>query len=167
VVLEEGGQSFIDTDGNRSGIRSVVYDENEMARYALDLPKVLPTDVIVKGSVDEMLPIILRLSKRASKNARSRITTKNEWWYIFDLGSEIYIAINTVQDECIQLKAGVENFQHNKRFIVVRLDGLYFLLLIASILHWNNAVVGSWLRFTRSPDIYEQDVQTFLNFMHI
>ena len=49
----------------------------------------------------------------------------------------------------------------------IEIDYRYLFGLITGIYHWNNAEIGSQYRVTRIPDIFNRDVQAFLNFFHI
>lgn len=55
------------------------------------------------------------------------------------------------------------------KFVSISLDKklLRWLLLGPKLAHWNNAEIGSHLRYKRKPDIYERGLFYCLNFFHV
>ena len=49
----------------------------------------------------------------------------------------------------------------------VYLDLRYLFGLIIRKFHWSIAEIGSQLKMRRFPDIYDEEVQNFLNYFHI
>lgn len=59
--------------------------------------------------------------------------------------------------------------QKYKKFVQISVDKRLFkwLLLGPKLAHWNNAEIGSHLRYKRNPNIYERGLFYCLNFFHV
>ena len=51
--------------------------------------------------------------------------------------------------------------------LIIETDPRHLFGLLTGLYHWNNAIVGSHLTAIRQPDIFNREVDRFLNFFHI
>jgi len=77
--------------------------------------------------------------------------------FAFERGYSIYPTFNEVD-----LK---ENFDGNK--LECRMDERLLRRILDRKSHWNNAEIGAHINFIRSPNVYEPDLHTILQFFHL
>lgn len=66
-------------------------------------------------------------------------------------------------------KGSVERTARNEckePFVKIKLDGRLLRMILERKAHWNNAEIGSHLRYLRVPDRYERGLHFFLSFLH-
>ena len=51
-------------------------------------------------------------------------------------------------------------------FLRIGIDYALLVRILDGKAHWNNAEIGSHLRFYRDPDIYQRSLHFFLSFFH-
>lgn len=111
---------------------------------------------------------IMSLIKESSKRFHLK---RNE--LKVDLPTKVYIKISDENYYC-KLHANCEEIEFvdkinlNEEYIILKTD----LRLLENILkgprygHWNNAEIGSHLRYKRSPNIFRREIFHCLNFLH-
>lgn len=106
--------------------------------------------------------------ERLLRKAYDRAMKANEY-----RGDNYYIAIKLLKGYYLcNINSYAEKAFYSDTLIVepnliIELDLRYLFGLITGIYHWNNAIVGSHLRVTRSPDIFNRNVNNFLNFFYV
>jgi UDP-MurNAc hydroxylase len=168
VILQEGGDNMITTEGHIEGRRSSAHNLSDMVKYANSINSYKPYDSIGVLSERHIKQMIPRLLTKSARNARRSLNIDRDWYYIFTVCEEYSLIIHVKNDICLTIaKKSLPEFRRNHNYIEVLLDHNHLFYLLTGFLHWNNAIVGSWLRYKRKPDIYHQDVQTFLNFLTV
>ena len=67
-----------------------------------------------------------------------------------------------IENEDVQIVKGKENNRH----LYCDLDLRLLKRILHKKAHWNNAEIGSHIKYFRSPDIYERGLFYCLNFFH-
>jgi UDP-MurNAc hydroxylase len=80
-----------------------------------------------------------------------------------------YIMINSSKNliTMIKLKKN-EIYKYSKSYVILDLDDRLFkrILLGPKFAHWNNAEIGSHIKFFRFPDRFERNLHTSISFFH-
>ena len=88
---------------------------------------------------------------------------------IFFKIKKYFIMINSSKNiiTLVKLKKN-EIHKHSKSYVVLDLDERLFkrILLGPKYAHWNNAEIGSHIKFFRLPDIFERNLHTSISFFH-
>ena len=89
-----------------------------------------------------------------------------------NLKSDIYIKfsndfIKLSKDNLLEV-VKKENFNKNSQYVIYETDPrmLKMLLQGPKYAHWNNAEIGSHLKFYRNPNIFERNVYTSMSYFH-
>lgn len=168
IVLQEGGDNIISSDGTSCGQRKMPHDQKAMQAYASSIPIIEPNEKIGSLSFEYIEPVLLRLLTKAAKNARKAQRTDLNWFYIFAISANYSYAVHVRDEQCLALDSSrLALFKSTCSYIQVQLEYNHFFFLLTGVLHWNNAIVGSWLQYERRPDIYIQELQTFLNHLTV
>jgi UDP-MurNAc hydroxylase len=166
VILEDGGKSVINTETLiPTSERLNPYPQKDMDAY-LETIKNNPMiyDVYFKDLDVSEVPF-QRLLRFAYQHAISRITYKEDSYFCVKLLNDEWFACNcnTTKSESFITK---DVSRLSPRSEVV-LDPKYLFGLITGVFHWNNAQSGSHLRITRTPDVYVEEIENFLYFLHV
>lgn len=123
---------------------------------------------------NEILPAILKKVpfERLLRKAYERAMKANEY-----KGSDYYIIIkllkgffvcniNSNMERCVYVEL-LSALPDDAAYSLIEIDMRYLFGLLTGIYHWNNAEVGSHFKTTRVPDVFNRDVQRFLNFFYV
>ena len=77
-----------------------------------------------------------------------------------------FIHINNSKNSISEIKP--KKVQKLKKYVIYELDSrlLKNILLGPRFAHWNNAEIGSHIKFFRKPDIYERKLYNAMNYFH-
>lgn len=168
-VLEEGGNNLITSDGIINGTRVDSYNLVEQDLYAHSctvnsrFDQILPT---IHTDLQEAIP---RLLNKALKSAYARTDVNHNWWYIIKISESLWIGfcVKSLPTVYLHTLDALSQFKSNHNYIQLKVSLNYLFLLLTSVLHWNNAVIGSWITYERHPNEYHADVQSFLNHLYV
>ncbi len=111
---------------------------------------------------------IYELSKKAYQKFLDKMLINN-----VNLKSDIFIKVNgkslmLAKDKILSVIKSEEINQKSKKYVVYETDVrlLKRLLMGPRYAHWNNAEIGSHLKFFRKPDIFERDIYGSMIFFH-
>lgn len=113
-------------------------------------------------------PSFEELTKKM-ENAYQHLLIKQKEFGFFSPTS-IYIDVG--QQDLFQIsynKGGVKIVKQEEikePFVHIQIDPRLLNLILDRKAHWNNAEIGSHLRFDRRPDIYERGLYNFLSYLH-
>ena len=129
------------------------YIENELCkvRYPYQDEETPREDVLI----DDMQKASIAMKERMHRYKLS--SSFNIVVFAFECGYSIYPTFNEVD-----LK---ENFDGNK--LECRMDDRLLRRILDRKSHWNNAEIGAHINFIRSPNVYEPDLHTILQFFHL
>lgn len=166
-VLEDGGSAWFDVEsGECSSKRTSCYSESEINKRISEISGILyDYERDFSGLRFDRIPFS-RLLSSAYKNAIRKSLVKRDYYLIFNIGDLLFV-INTNSDNPTfkGISSGeVETFSPRSS---ITIDYRYLFGLITMIYHWNNAEIGSHYMVERSPDVFDRDVQAFLNHLHV
>jgi UDP-MurNAc hydroxylase len=129
------------------------YIENELCkvRYPYQDEETPREDVLI----DDMQKASIAMKERMHRYKLS--SSFNIVVFAFGRGYSIYPTFNEVD-----LK---ENLDGNK--LECRMDERLLRRILDRKSHWNNAEIGAHINFIRSPNVYEPDLHTILQFFHL
>jgi len=168
IVLDDGADSFIDTQNfkasktrtKRYSRKKIIERCNEIRNKKMDYERLINEDEVNR------LPL-KRLIFKSYKNAIKKSEVEMDYYFIFDLGSEMCIINVNKNNEDIK-------FIDKKDFIEmpvprseIIIDNRYFFGLMTLVYHWNNAEVGSQYMVRRIPNEFNSKAQGFLNFFTV
>ena len=163
LVLADGGKAVFDLDTMKANtVRTEPYDEAIVQQH-LDSIEWHGYDYEKDLRMDPHQLQLLPLLKTALEAARKRFPLKDNYWVCIRpkfVGK--YYCFN-VSDGDVQVKEYVDMRPCSEIFIDDRL--LYGLL--TRLYHWNNAMGGSHYVTRRTPDVFNREVNYFLDFLHI
>jgi len=132
-------------------------------------------DVLAKVKYDfeyEKEPEISELLSLAQKcyerfeNKRKELGFSSDTAVILDFDDKALVVSANGNGYKLETKKEIENY---KKYVQISVDKKLFkwLLLGPKFAHWNNAEIGSHLRYKRNPNIYERGLFYCLNFFHV
>ena len=168
IVLDDGENSFIDTQNfipsktrtkkyNRENINKRL---DEIKNKRMDYERLINKDEVHK------LPLN-RIIFKSYKNALKKSEVVEDYYYIFYLESQICIVNANKNKEEIKFidKKHMEEMPAPRSEILI--DERYLFGLMTLVYHWNNAEVGSQYMTRRTPNDFNRNAQSFLNFFTI
>jgi UDP-MurNAc hydroxylase len=165
VVLLNSGESF-DVE---SGLASAPYTPQspvEKQRYVDDVLSkkkfMYETEhhVFERDRVD-MTPRLQEAHKRLVRY-QGKWGYRSAWKVYLDTGQENLYCIPFDESAVVRTARGMEQ----EPFVRISLDYSLLAMILDRKAHWNNAAIGSHLRFFRRPDVYERAVYELLSFLH-
>jgi len=166
LVLSDGGQSEIDLETlEATSLRGAPYSAAEVDRY-LDEYAFPGYDYEREiARIDRRrLPIGLILPLAVDAARRRWPIEESCWLCISDDDGSTYHAFDVAADEA---PSALEAVGHLFPRLEIRVDERHLFGLLTRLYHWNNAEIGSHLRFARRPDVYRRDVHSFLARLHV
>lgn len=164
LVMKE--DSEIDCSFNSADIANCIrtepYDKTDMAMYIQSISS-RPLDYETLNLDIDKIPFE-RLLRKAYERAMKANEYKGEnYSLIITLPKGYYICnLNSYAEKSYYS----DDITEGPR-LILELDFIYLFGLITGIYHWNNAIVGSHITYKREPDIFNRDVQRFLNFFYV
>ena len=164
VVLEDGGQAWIDTKNLQpNSIRTALYDVKDMEAFALRLSQ-RPMDYECEANGFNMPAIAIQeLCQKAYENAVQKSSYKKDYWFSVWLQDRWFVMNCNASKPFHYVAANVLNVFPRTE---IHLDLRYLCGLLTRKYHWSIAEIGSQLMMRRVPDIYDEEAQNFLNFFH-
>lgn len=105
-----------------------------------------------------------KMLSTAYKNAAKNFTYQEDYWFCLRLQEEWFVMnCNAENATCRIEKISPKMTPRSEIYI----DLKYLYGLLTGIYHWGNAEVGSQFMTRRHPDIYNEEVQNYLNFLHL
>lgn len=169
LILADGGAEYYDVEtGKASRLRTEPYSAEEI-RLFLETIKDQKMDYEVKLANLEIQDVPWAvLLRSAFLSALRKSLVKTDFFLIIRLGDELNFVMN--------FNSGIEPFF--KRIGSMEVDSFlprsemsidfrYLFGLVTGLWHWNNAEIGSHFKIKRVPDVYNREVQAFLNFFHV
>jgi UDP-MurNAc hydroxylase len=164
VILADGGGKISTLDYFPSDVRVAKYSDasiieriNEIKFELMDYEKLISMDEI------DQLPI-KRLLRRAAKNAIAKSEIEKKYYFAIQLQSFEYAVIEASKDGNSDIIFTNDISQYIPRSEIY-IDMRHLFGLLTHIYHWNNAEVGSHYNTKRVPNIFNRNVQNFLNFL--
>ena len=165
IVLEEGAS--IDTETfEATAVRTKAYPNPES--YYMDMiPYYLMDYLRDFGDLEPDRIPWGRLLHKAYHSAMDKLEYKGDYYKIIIKMPDdkfFYMHLNEGHRDCYmqtELLAGMHHYS------LIEIDYRYLFGLITGVYHWNNAEVGSQYLTTRHPDVYNRNVQNFLNFFAV
>jgi UDP-MurNAc hydroxylase len=164
VILEDGGQSWIDTKNLQpNASRTDPYDVKHMEAYALKLSQ-RPMDYEhTSDGLDTSTDFSEGLCQKAYENAIRKSPYKKDYWFCIWLQDGWFVMNCNSSIPSCEMTQDVSNISPRTE---VYLDLRYLHGLLKRKYHWSIAEIGSQLKMRRFPDIYDEQAQNFLNYFH-
>ena len=103
--------------------------------------------------------------RRARARMRARKDTygyQSDWTLYLDVGQPHLYRVPFGDGDVERAAPGSEA----EPFVRIGLDPALLHMILNRTAHWNNAAIGSHLRFFRRPDVFERGVYHFLSYLH-
>lgn len=135
------------------------YMENVLAQIKYDF------EYEKEPETGELLPLIQKCYERF-ENKRKELGFSSDTAIILDFDNDALVVSANGNGYKLESKKEIENY---KKYVQISVDKKLFkwLLLGPKFAHWNNAEIGSHLRYKRNPNIYERGLFYCLNFFHV
>jgi len=165
MVLQDGGNAWVDTKSLQpSAVRNELYDLKDLEMFTSSLSKkpmhyeiFFENLNILDIPFEEMLTV-------AYKNAIQKFTYQEDYWFCLKLHEGWFMMnCNTNNPACRIEKDSPQVVPRSEIYIDLR----YLYGLLDGTYHWANAEVGSQFMTRRYPDVYIEEVQNYLNFLHL
>ena len=168
IVLDDGVNSFIDTQKLKpSKVRTKKYSRKEIIRRCNEIRnKKMDYERLINEDEVHRLPL-KRLIFKSYKNAIKKSEVTKDYFFVFDLDSQICIVNANKDNEGINFidKKDFREMPTPRSEIII--DKRYLFGLITCVYHWNNAEVGSQYMVRRIPDEFNRKAQGFFDFFTI
>lgn len=165
LILLNSGESF-DLETEKTSSPFVKDDPKERKEY---IEKILSTKKYLYETEyqipkEEQIDLFERLQKAHKKmwEHQNIFGYKSNWSVYIDVGFDFLyrISFNGEDVERISSKEFI------KPYLKISLDYSLLVMILDKKAHWNNAEIGSHLKFYRDPEEYEVGVFRFLSFLH-
>lgn len=165
MILQDGGNAWVDTKSLQpSAIRSEPYDAKELETFTFGLSKnPMHYEVFFKNLEISDIPFAKILTDSYKKAAR-KFSYKENYWFYLKLREEWFVmSCNSENPSCGTEKSTPQLTPRSEIYI----DLKYLYGLLNGTYHWGNAEVGSQFMTRRYPDVYNEEVQNYLNYLHL
>jgi UDP-MurNAc hydroxylase len=138
-------------------VKKEAYIKNVLSKRKLDY------ELDDEPSIDELLKLILVAYKRMN-DKREEINFLSSTCVFLKLKEELYVKLNFdgSKFELVDSKNELESFVEYR----LSLKLLYRILKGPRYAHWNNAEIGSHIKFLRSPNTFERGLYHSMSFFH-
>lgn len=164
IILQDGGHAWVDTKSLQpSAVRNKPYDIKKLETFTLGLSKnpMHYEDFFENLEISD-IPFAKILIK-AYKKAVPKFTYNENYWFCIKLQEEWFVMnCNSKKPTCGAEKTSPQMTPRSEIYIDLR----YLYGLLNGNYHWGNAEVGSQFMTRRYPDLYNEEVQNYLNFLH-
>lgn len=165
AVLLNSGECY-DVETGRASSDYVPLNPAEKQRYVEDVLAKKPFHYEADCYVPErervdLAPRLDEAYKRLNRY-RQKWGYRSEWKVYLDTGQPQLYCIPFDDGEVGKTSRGWER----EPFVRISLDYSLLAMILDRKAHWNNAAIGSHLRFFRRPDVYERPVYELLSFLH-
>jgi UDP-MurNAc hydroxylase len=165
MILQDGGNAWVDTNTLQpSVIRSKPYDVKELENFASRLSG-NPMHYEIAYEKLEILSIpFVKILTNAYKKAAQKFTYKKNYWFCLKLQEEWFVmSCNSENPTCGTEKLSPQMTPRSEIYIDLR----YLYGLLVGTYRWGNAEIGSQFMTRRYPDVYIEEVQNYLNYLHL
>jgi len=162
VQLNSG--DWFDLETETSSAPFVPPDAKERSRYireVLSLKHLTYQNGGAKTSRRDMTPLLGEAHARMLRK-QDQFGYRSPWRIYIDTGEERLYAVSLNGEPVATVAQGEEL----EPFVRIRLDHVLFEMILSRKAHWNNAEIGSHLRYFRQPDVFERNVYHFLCYLH-
>ncbi len=167
MVLLNSGEWFY-VDSYSSSNTFVPPDPLERKKYIEEI--LIKKQFLYEGErnipKDEWIDLTNKLreaQKRMIKYQDSRWGNYRSSWKIYiDAGQELIYCVPFNGDTVNTVRHGEEI----EPYIRISLDYTLLVMILERKAHWNNAQIGSHLRYFRSPDILERPIHQLISYLH-
>jgi len=166
VVLDDGGDAFIDTESLQANrVRTQPYDPGDVEAYVRSLEtREQDYERFFRELPPSAIPFRMLLPK-AGENAVRKSECDSDYWFCIKLG-DVWFALNANKNKQKDFRFEKDVSAQSPRS-EIGIDPRYLYGLITGVFHWNNAEVGSQFITRRIPDAFNRDAQNFLSFFHL
>lgn len=122
----------------------------------------------IDPSLSQDLTPLLRASRRNMMQKQKIYDLPREpgWdsWHVYlDCGQDFLYALPMAEEVVSRAPRGAER----EPYLRITLDYTLLVMLLTRHAHWNNASIGSHLRFYRSPNVHNRRLFMLLSFLHV
>lgn len=170
IVLEDGGQAFIDLNTGEIGPQRLEEYSHE------EINSVLTNSFIGYDYEREIQPLsghnfpLIPLLNASIRKAHQRMPIKESYWLcIKPRKLNKYLCFDVAKpDDCLVKSASVEDVcaELGPR-CEITIDDRYLFGLLSRFYHWNNAMIGSHYRCRRFPDVFRRDAFDYVDLLHV
>lgn len=166
-VLDDGGEAFFDLETKKaSALRTQKYSEKDLQLFYDSISdQKFDSDFKFANLKVEDLPLT-RLLRSAYDRAIKKSLVTTPYFFIFKLPDSKQVVISLNKNEPF-FEINTNTIEGYLPRSEIQVDSRYLFGLLTCIYHWNNAEIGSHFFVRRHPDIFNRDVQAFLNFFHV
>ena len=166
LVQLNSGESF-DLETMTASAPFTPPDPEERRRYSETvLSKVIfPYQGERRVSAEEWADLTPRLREAQARMLRHQDAYggyRSDWSIYLDTGQERLYRVPFDGSEVTTAEHGAEQ----SPFVRVGIDYSLLTMILDRKAHWNNASIGSHLRFSRDPDHYERGIHHFMAYFH-
>lgn len=167
IVLADGGGEINTADLLPSGVRTVGYSneaielrEREICNFKMSY------ELLINESEIHQLPL-KRLLFLAAKKAKEISKYSADYFLVIQLPEGKFAVINLNIFNSTPLYFIDEIPDDLRPRSEIYIDPRYLFGLLTNVYHWNNAEVGSQFATRRVPNVFNRNVQSFLNFLSV
>ncbi|MBT6718827.1 MAG: MBL fold metallo-hydrolase [Nitrospina sp.] len=165
MVLQDGGNAWVDTESLQpSAVRSDLYGVKELETFTLGLSKKpMHYEVFFEDLNTSDIPFEKMLTN-AYKKAAKKFTYQEDYWFCLKLHEEWFVMNCNAENPTCKIERNSPQMTPRSEIYI---DLKYLYGLLKGVFHWGNAEVGSQFMTRRYPDVYNEEVQNYLNFLHL
>lgn len=164
VQLDSG--EFFDLETGEASAPFHPPDPEARQRYVMQelAERRFPYEAELRIPDDERIDLTQRLEQARTRMHRHQedFGFRSDWTIYLRTGQEHDYRVPLDGSPVSRVAPG----EHREPYVRIELDYSLLTMILDRKAHWNNAEIGSHLRFYRQPDHYERAVFFFLSFLH-
>lgn len=164
IVLLNSGESY-DVESGQASAPYMPPDPVERQRYIDEVlsGKSFTYEGTEAASLErvDLLPLLAEAQKRLLRH-QELWNYSSPWRLYLDAGGDDLYCVPFDRTPVAAVKRGGEQGP----YVRISLDYALLRMILERRAHWNNASIGSHLRFFRDPDVYERAVYMLLSYLH-
>ncbi|MBT3185120.1 MAG: MBL fold metallo-hydrolase [Nitrospina sp.] len=165
MILQDGGNAWVDTKSLQpSAVRSDPYDVKELEAFTLGLSEKPMHYEVFFNDLDVLSIPFSEMLSTAYKNAVKKFTYQEDYWFCLKLQEEWFVMNCNAENPACRIEEKSPQMAPRSEIYI---DLKYLYGLLTGTYHWSNAEVGSQFMTRRYPDVFNEEVQNYLNFLHL
>lgn len=167
VVLADNGGEINTATLQPSAVRTVSYSKEAIDLREEEIRDLkMSYELLINESEIHQLPLT-RLLILAAKKAKKVFEYNADYYFIIQIPGGEFAVINLNNSDVSPvsfIKSVPDSLMPRSEIYI---DPRYLFGLLVNVYHWNNAEVGSQFVTRRVPNVFNRNVQSFLNFLSI
>lgn len=166
IVLADSGGKISTADMKPTAIRTEPYERTAIVERYKEISRAPMTYELIDKRLIPLIPFE-PLLRKAFQRAQARSAVEGDYFFVIYLpeGRAAELNANKTSEDGFRMLDDRSNLPTPRSEIAI--DPRYLFGLLSGVFHWNTAEVGSQYTVRRYPNVFNRQVQQFLNFLSV